>query len=79
MENYRGYRIAYGRVGENGTDGFAIYKNMKFICGAGTFSKARLCKSYWQFWKAQAMVAVDILIKKEGVKGNMFSMGRTAT
>ena len=65
MDNYRGYRISYGRVWKDGTDGFKVCKGFKYITGVGTNRKARLDNKYWEFWKKQAMLAVDKLIGKE--------------
>lgn len=67
---YRGYEIIYGRVGNNGTDGYIVRKNGEFIAGAGTFKRGRLSKKYWEFWKSQAEASVDDLLRKiEDSKG----------
>ena len=65
MNNYKGYRITYGRVGKDGVDGYSIYKGIKFIFGAGTFKKSKVTAKYWKFWKEQAMLAVNKLIKQD--------------
>jgi len=66
MNNYRGYRITYGRIGKGGVDGYSIYRGTRLIFSAGTFKKSMVNAKYWEFWKEQARLTVDKLIKLGG-------------